>query len=98
MVVSHIEAHIVHWGFCLIDKNEFGRLELGNLTRHLGTDTAGRTRDENAFTTEHIADGIEIDLNLFARKEVFDFNLAELLMAEVWIEQGDRHRSRTGVR
>lgn len=32
MVVGHIEAHIVHWGFCLIDEDEFGRCELGYLS------------------------------------------------------------------
>ena len=53
------------------------------LTRHLGTDGTGCTRDEDALSTKHLADGYKIDLNLVARKEVFNFNLAELLMAEV---------------
>ena len=35
VVISHIEAHIVHWSFRLIDKDEFSRLELGHLTCHL---------------------------------------------------------------
>ena len=83
MVVGHIETHIVHWCFCLIDKNKFRWLELGYLTRHFGTDGTGCTCNEDALATEHIADGSKIDLNLFARKEVFNFNLAELMMAEI---------------
>ena len=73
----------MHWRFCLIDKNEFGRLELSHLTCHLGTNGTGSTRDEDALATEHVSDGNKIDPNLFARKEVFNFYLAELLMAEV---------------
>ena len=85
MVVGHKETHIVHRGLCLIDKYEFGWLELSHLTRHLATDGACCSGDEDALALEHCAYGFHIDLDLLARKEVFDLYFLELIVREVWM-------------
>ena len=64
IVALHHETDIVLWGFCLVDEHHGCRLIDGYLSYHLGTNATGCTCDENASSSQHLADRIHIDLDL----------------------------------
>ena len=83
--VGHHQSDIVHRGLGLIDEDHLTGMEEGDLVDHLATDRACSTGDEDDLVAELVGDGIHIDVDPVARKEVFDLDLMELVVLEVGI-------------
>ena len=78
ILLGHHQPQVVLGRLCLIDEHHRCRPTGGNLTDHLRSDGACRTRDEDAATAEQLADGLHIDLDLSTRQQIFNGNLLEL--------------------
>ena len=83
ILAGHHEANIVHGGLGLVDEDHQRGLIDGNLAHHLRTDRAGGSGDEDALASELSTDGVHIDFDLIAGKEVFDVDLVEVLVGEL---------------
>ena len=83
MLAVHVEAHVMHGCLCLIDEDEFCRLELGHLPCHLRTDGACSTRDEDALPLQHFPDGFHIHLYLLAGQQILNLHFMQRLVREL---------------
>ena len=67
MMLIHIQTHIVHRSFCLVNQNQLSRMIDSHLANHLATDTTSRTCDKDTLISQHTAHLIHIDFNLLTR-------------------------------
>lgn len=82
-VARHVEAHVVEGGLGLVDEHELLGAELGGLAHNLAAYAARRAGDEERLARKLRGHGLEVDLYLVAREEVFNVHLVELAGGEV---------------
>ncbi len=72
----------MHRRLRLVDECHLRRLVYSHLFHHLRTDGSRSTGDEHPLALEHLSDGVHVHLYLFARKQVFNLNLAQLVVGQ----------------
>ncbi len=84
IVLVHEEADIVHWGLSLINENQTLWLIDGNLLHHLGTDTAGCSRNQNGATARSFPIAF-ISTSILSRGRRSSISPHHHPMTEVWL-------------